>query len=196
MNIEQTSSQQATRNQWSRSKSVVIVVDFEKKRTEISQREFSREEQIPRSTLQYWLERKSRIDSDPEIIRFFESPVGLAFLHRLVVCLHFIFTKVGVASSYNVSEFLKMTHLSAFVAASPSSQQRDSRQLDRLLAEFSAEEIQRLAVKMPEKRITLCEDETFHPDICMVAMEPVSNFILTERYTEDRTGATCNKVIY
>ena len=63
-----------------------------------------------------------------------------------------------------------MTHLSAFVAASPSSQQRDSRQLDRLLAEFSAEEIQRLAVKMPEKRITLCEDETFHPDICMVTV--------------------------
>ena len=169
MKIEQISIQQATQNQWPHSKSVAMVVDFEKKRTEISQREFSRKEQIPRSRLQYWLARKSRIDSDPEVIRFFESPVGLAFLHRLIVCLHFVFTKVGVASSYNVSEFLEMSNLSAFVASSPSSQQRDSRQMDQLLAEFSAEEIQRLAVKMPEKRITLCEDETFHPDICMVA---------------------------
>lgn len=35
---------------------------------------------------------------------------------------------------------------------------------------------------MPKKMIMLCEDETFHPEICLVAIEPVSNFILVERY--------------
>jgi hypothetical protein len=31
--------------------------------------------------------------------------------------------------------------------------------------------------------VTVCEDETFHPAICLVALEPVSGFILL--------GATC-----
>jgi hypothetical protein len=39
---------------------------------------------------------------------------------------------------------------------------------------------------MPTKKITTCADETFHPKPCLVAMEPVSNFILTEKYSEKR----------
>jgi len=29
--------------------------------------------------------------------------------------------------------------------------------------------------------VTVCEDETYHPEICLVALEPVSNFILLEQ---------------
>jgi hypothetical protein len=36
----------------------------------------------------------------------------------------------------------------------------------------------------------LCVDETFDPDICLVAIEPVSNYILKEGYAPDRTAAT------
>ena len=39
---------------------------------------------------------------------------------------------------------------------------------------------------MPRRSISLCEDETFHPQTCLVAIEPVSGFILVERYSERR----------
>ena len=41
---------------------------------------------------------------------------------------------------------------------------------------------------MPTRRITACQDETFHPEPCLVAIEPVSNFILLERYAPKRTA--------
>ena len=51
-------------------------------------------------------------DASPEYISFFESPHGLAFLHRLITAAHFEFTKVGVASIHNVLTFLKHVELS------------------------------------------------------------------------------------
>jgi len=49
--------------------------------------------------------------------------------------------------------------------------------------------------KCHEKKITLCEDETFHPEICLVAIEAMSNFIILEKYVTNRDGATWNKAI-
>ena len=43
---------------------------------------------------------------------------------------------------------------------------------------------------MPPKAVTVCEDETFHPAPCLVAIEPVSNFILLEGYVERRDAKT------
>jgi len=41
---------------------------------------------------------------------------------------------------------------------------------------------------MHPKEITVCEDETFHPETCLVAIEPVSDFILVEKYAESRSA--------
>jgi hypothetical protein len=41
----------------------------------------------------------------------------------------------------------------------------------------------------------VCEDETFHPAICLVALEPVSGFILLEQYAADRTAATWTQAL-
>jgi hypothetical protein len=38
--------------------------------------------------------------------------------------------------------------------------------------------------------ITVCEDETFHPEIYLVAIEPVSNFIVLEKYVPNRKAET------
>jgi hypothetical protein len=46
---------------------------------------------------------------------------------------------------------------------------------------------------MPPREITLCEDETFHPQICLVAIEPVSNFILVEQYQPQRDAQTWHR---
>jgi len=180
---------------WGRAETVKLVSDFETRKQPVSQREFAKTNGIARSTLRHWKDRKNSIDADPVLIDFFENPVGLVFLHRLVTSAHVSFTKAGPASIHNVSDFLKKSGLSAFVASSYSSQRRLSQQIDENIIEFGNIEDNRLGQQMPTKLITLCEDETFHPEICLVAMEPVSNFILVEKYALNREAKTWNEAV-
>lgn len=181
--------------QWARGNQSAIVFNFELESEHLSQRQFATENEIPRTTLQYWLSRKESLDSSPELIDFFESPCGIAFLHRLITAAHFEFTKNGPGSIHNISNFLKLSGLDVFVAASYSSQRKVSNEMDKTILLFGRSESKRLSREMPEKWLTLCEDETFHPDICMVAIEPVSNFIILEEYVESRDGETWNQVV-
>jgi DNA-binding transcriptional regulator YiaG len=195
MKLEDIRAKESTKKQWSRTETVDKVIDFEQKPSELSQRKFCNINGVPRSTLQYWISRKSSIDANAVIIDFFETPEGLAFLHRLLNSAHFAFCKTGTASIHNMSEFLKLSGLSAFVASSYGSQQKISEQMDEVITEFSTSTTPDLIAKMRSKTMTVCEDETFHPEICMVAIEPVSNFILLEQYAKDRTGKTWNNLI-
>jgi hypothetical protein len=94
--------------QWQRDDVAAKIIDFEQAREKQSQRQFAIEQGVSRSTLQHWLARKNCIDASASLIDFFESPVGTAFLHRIVTAAHFAFTKDGVASIHNVSSFLKL----------------------------------------------------------------------------------------
>ena len=60
---------------------------------------------------------------------------------------------------------------------------------------FGKFEQEHLAKNMPAKKITLCEDETFHPEICMVAIDGVSNYIILEKYVENRSSQTWNNAV-
>lgn len=53
--------------------------------------------------------------------------------------------------------------------------------LEEAVVTYGQEEGQRLGVTMPARSIALCEDETLHPQPCLVAIEPVSNFIVLEQ---------------
>ena len=117
-------------------------------------------------------------------------------MHRLVTAAHICFTKEGTASIHNISDFLERSGLSAFVASSYSTQRRVSEQLDDAIIEFGKSETKRLGEQMPAKKITLCEDETFHPETCLVSIEPVSNFILFERYAPNRETRTWNEAVH
>jgi len=183
------------KDKWERADAAKLVSDFETWNQTISQRDFAEMADVPRSTLRYWLARKNSIDAHPVLIEFFENPIGIAFLHRLVTAAHFSFTKDGTASIHNVSNFLEESGLSAFVASSYSSQRRVSKQLDDNIIQFGKIENERLGQQMPGKKITLCEDETFHPEICLVAIEPVSNFILVEKYAMDRKTKTWDEAV-
>lgn len=145
---------------------------------------------IPRSTLQYWHQRKEGIEAAPEVVAFFESPAGVTFLHRLVLAAHFVMTLLGPCGIRLVCQFLVLTGLDRFVAASYGPHQRVSASMEQATVEFGQAENQRLSEGMPPKKIAVCEDETFHPETCLVAMEPVSNFIVLEQYRADRTAAT------
>src|SRR5262245_31595219 len=180
----------------SRSRITAEVAEYEAARERaMSQRQFAQERGLPRSTLQYWLSRKAGIDAEPELIAFFESPVGLAFLHRLVIALHFVFTQAGSCGIRLVCLFLELSALDRFVGASYGSQQKVSQKMEEGIGVFGAQERARLATGMERKKISVCEDETFHPETCLVAIEPASGFILVEKYAEHRDAETWNQAI-
>jgi len=133
--------------------------------------------------------RKDSIDADPDVVNFFESAAGTAFLHRLVMGVHFVMTLLGASSVRQICQFFELTGLDRFIASSYGSQQKVSVQMEESIIEFSKEESSRLAKEMKPKEITVCQDETFHPETCLVAIEPDSNFILLEKYSGGRKGS-------
>ena len=149
---------------------------------------------VPARTLNHWIHRERTLVADsswPErTVRFFETPEGTEFLHRLLTAAHLVFVEANDCGLRNLGWFLKLSHLSEFVASSYGAQQAVAEQLESLLIRFGQEEDSRLAAQMPVREITLCEDETFHPQICLVAIEPVSNFIVVEQYQAQRDAAT------
>ena len=55
-----------------------------------TQRAFAEERGIPPTTLQDWLRLKGAIAAAPELVAFFESPTGVAFLKRMVLAAHVV----------------------------------------------------------------------------------------------------------
>lgn len=154
-----------------------------------SLRDVAREIGVPRSTLQHWLERKDSIDAAPEVVAFFESPAGTAFLHRLALAAHFVITLLGAGGVRLVCYFFELSGLDVFVASSYGSLQKTSVQIEEAVVQFEREEKVRLSEGMPPREIVICQDETFHPETCLVAIEPVSNYVLLEGYAEGRKAS-------
>lgn len=160
-----------------------------------SQREIVEKLGIPRSTLRHWLKRKNAIDAAPEVIEFFESPVGTAFLHRLVLGAHFSFSLCSPCGIRPICLYLELTGLNHFVASSYGSQQKVSVAMEDEAIAFAVQEEVWLSEGMPRKEITTIKDETFHPETCLVAIEPVSNYILLEQYADGRKADDWNSAM-
>jgi hypothetical protein len=151
---------------------------------------------VPHTTLRYWQQRQQGIDAPPEWIAFFESPAGLAFLKQLLLALHLVFQQHGTAGIRPLCLFLQLAHLAPFVASSYGAQQALAALLQELLPRYDQEQRQALAPRMKPKDITLCEDENFHGDQpCLVAIEPLSNFLVLEAYRPQRDADTWNQAI-
>ena len=155
-----------------------------------SQRTIAEEIGIPRSTLQHWLARREGIDAEPELVNFFESEVGIAFLHRLILAAHFVITLLGPSGVRMVCLFMELSGLDQFVAACYGAQRQVNQAIEEAIVTYEQEERKRLSATASPKVITVCEDETFHPETCLVAIEPVSNFIVLEKYVSDRKAET------
>jgi hypothetical protein len=145
---------------------------------------------VPRTTLRHWAERKASIDAEPELVAFFESNAGVALLHRLVTAAHVVFGLVGCSGARQVGLFLKHAGVAPFVATSRGAQQKIARSVNQQVANFDVEQREALSAKMRPKDISVCLDETFHESVCLVGIEPVSNFILLEDYVQRRDAPT------
>jgi Family of unknown function (DUF6399) len=161
-----------------------------------SARHVARTAGIPHTTLRYWEQRQQHTDAPAELVAFFESPAGLALLKRLLLALHLVFQQQGTAGIRPLCRFLELAHLAPFVAASYGPHQRLATLLQELLGQYDQEQRQQLAPRMKAKAITLCEDENFHgAQPCLVAIEPVSNFLVLEVYRPQRDADTWTSVV-
>ena len=172
---------------WERVEIAQKVVDIKSILTKTgNQSEAARVAGVPRSTLQYWLNREGKTGLSPTVETFFESPTGTQFLHQLILAAQFSMSQLAGGGVDVLQTFLRLSQLDRFVASSHGILHQQNVEMEKAIKQFGQDEDARLAKLMPQKKISICQDETFHPEICLVAIEPVSNFILLEKYSDKR----------
>jgi hypothetical protein len=158
-----------------------------------SQRQYAQDHGIPRSTLGSWLrlDYADYPELEPQLVDFLLTAAGQRFLRRLIVATFTTFHFQAACGIRPVGDFLTRAGLHHFVGTSYGALHSLASQLRDDLAIFAAGERQRLAPLMPTKTIAVVGDENFHSQRpCLVALEPVSNFVLVEAYREHRDADT------
>ncbi len=145
--------------------------------------------------MQRWRRAQLPTEAPLGLAQFFESEEGLEWLHRQVVAAHLVITLLAGAGIRLVCEFMQLSDLAPFVASSYGSQHKINVALQEAVRAYAEQQRLTLGQAMPEREITVCEDEIHHPEICLVGLEPVSNFILLERYAQDRSAATWTQAL-
>ena len=161
----------------------------------ISERQAAKELKVPRTTLQAWRLWHDTLDICPHVAEFFQSGPGLAFLHRLVIAFHLPCVEVGACGIRIVCLFLNLTGLDRFVAASYGAQQQVNYQVEHAIVNYRQSETAHLAKDMPHKDLTVTQDETFTGGLCLVTMDPDSNFIILEQSAQARDQTTWNELM-
>jgi hypothetical protein len=172
---------------WDRFERADLFEQYRQLRTQgVSERQAAKDLKVPRTTLQAWRQWHDTLDMCPHVAAFFQSGPGLAFLHRLVIAFHLASVEVGACGIRIVCLFLHLTGLDRFVAASYGAQQRVNAQVEHAIVDYRQSETARLAKDMPEKDITVTQDETFTGGLCLITMDPDSNFIILEQTAQAR----------
>src|SRR5205823_9819017 len=66
------------------------------------------------------------------------------------------------------------------------------RRVEEAIVVYHQDETARLATDMPRKDLTVTQDETFTGGLCLITMDPESNFILVEQLAQARDQASWN----
>lgn len=160
-----------------------------------SQREMAERFGIPHATFNYWTRHYRPAAADP-VDGFFRSVPGEGTLRRIVAAALAVFQQRGACGIRLVGEFLHLSQLDRFVACSRGALQPLAAHLESDLVAFRDKEQPALAEQMKPQTITLIPDEHFHSGKpCLVAIEPVSNFIAVECYRDRRDAGTWKEAI-
>ena len=178
---------------WDRFERADLFEQYRELRTQgVSERQAAKELKVPRTTLQAWRVWHDTLDICPHVADFFQSGPGMAFLHRLVVAFHMVCVEVGACGIRLVCLFLNLTGLNRFVAASYGAQQQINVQIEQAMVAYDQDETARLAKAMPKKDLTVTQDETFTGGLCLITIDPDSNFIILEQLAQARDQVSWN----
>ena len=178
---------------WDRFERADLLEQYRQLRAQgVSERQAAKELQVPRTTLQAWRIWHDTLDMCSHVAAFFQSGPGLAFLHRLVIAFHMVCVEIGACGIRLVCLFLNLTGLNRFVAASYGAQQQVNVRVEQAMVAYDQDETARLAKDMPQKDITVTQDETFTGGLCLITMDPESNFIILEQMAEARDQTSWN----
>ena len=176
---------------WDRFERADLFERYRELRTQgLSERQAAKELKVPRTTLQAWRLWHDTLDMCPHVAAFFQSGPGLAFVHRLVIACHLVCVEIGACGIRVVCLFLHLTGLNRFVAASYGAQQQVNVQVEQAIVAYGQTETPRLAKDMPLKDLTVTQDETFTGGLCLITMDPESNFIILEQLAQARDQTT------
>jgi hypothetical protein len=126
---------------------------------------------------------------------FFGSPEGTMCLHRIILAATQTI-RYGSTGIRGIQEFLKLSKLNLRVASSTGALHTWVKKIEESIIRFGNEQQSKLSDGMVRKKISICQDENFHEGMpCLVAIEPVSNFILVEKMVEDRTKEEWKKAV-
>jgi hypothetical protein len=160
-----------------------------------SQRETAQRLGIPQATFNYWTRHYAAADGDP-VDSFFRSAAGELVLRRILTAALVVFQLRGACGLRPVGQFLQLAQLGRFVASSRGALAPLVAHLEADLVTYRDQEQPALAQQMKPKTITLVPDEHFHSGKpCLVAIEPVSNFIAVECYRDRRDADTWKEAI-
>ena len=181
---------------WDRFERADLFEQYRELRTQgISEWQAAKELTVPRTTLQAWRLWHDTLDICPNVAEFFQSGPELALLHRLVITCHLVYVEVGACGIRLVCLFLHLTGLNRFVAASYGAQQQVNIQVEHAMVTYGHDETVRLAKAMPHKDLTVAQDETFTGGLCLITMDPESNFIIVEQLAQARDQTTWNDLM-
>jgi hypothetical protein len=159
---------QGSQPRWNRCERADLFEQYQELRTQgLSERQAAKTLQVPRTTLQAWRLWHDTLDSCPPVAEFFQSGLGLAFLHRLVIAFHLAWVEVGACGIRIVCLFLNLTGLDRFVAASYGAQQHVNSQGEHAIVNYRQSETARLSKDMPHKDLTVPQDETLTGGLCL-----------------------------
>src|SRR5262245_20729780 len=192
--LQDTQKRNADRQpRWDRFERADLFEHYREVRAQgMSQRQAAQELQVPRTTLQAWRLWHDTLDICPQVAEFFQKGPGLAFLHRIVIAVHLVCVEVGACGIRLVCLLLNLTGLNRFVAASYGAQQQVNRRVEEAMVAYRQDETTRLAQDMPRKDLTVTQDETFTGGLCLVTMDPESNFIILGQLAQTRDQASWN----
>jgi hypothetical protein len=187
-------SNHGSQPRWDRFERADLFAQYRELRAQgMSERQAAKDLKVPRTTLQAWRLWHDTLDMCTHVTDFFQSGPGLAFLHRLGIAFHLVCVEVGACGIRLVCLFLHLTGLDRFVAASYGAQQQVNCQVEHAIVDYRQSETARLAKDMPPKDLTVTQDETFTGGLCLITMDPGSNFILLEQLAPARDQATWNE---
>ncbi len=81
--------------------------------------------------------------------------------------------------------------MNQFIAASRSYLQNYNKIIEQNIINFGEHQKIIMGQNMLSKYITMCLDEVFFPETCLVAIEPISGYIFIEEFAEKRDADTC-----